>query len=53
MAVFKDLEFIEEAEKAHLDVAPKSGAEVEQLVRELFDMPEPVKAKLKSILVTA
>lgn len=51
MATFKDPEFIEEAEKARLDVAPIPGDEVEKLVRELFDAPEPVKAKLKSLLV--
>jgi hypothetical protein len=53
MATFKDPEFIEEAQKANLDVAPISGEEVERLVRELFDAPEAVKAKLKSILVAS
>lgn len=51
MAVFKDPEFLEEAEKARLDVEPIPGEEVERLIQELFNTPEPVKARLKSVLV--
>jgi len=53
LTVFKDPEFIEEAQKANMDLAPSSGEEVEKLVRELFDAPEAVKARLKSVLVTS
>lgn len=53
MAVFKDPEFIEEAEKARLDVNPISGEEVEKIVRDLFEVPESVKARLKTILVSS
>lgn len=50
MAALKDPEFLEEAAKARLDVDPISGADVERIVRELFTTPEPVKAKLKTVL---
>lgn len=53
MAVFKDSEFLDEAQKAGLDVAPLPGTEVERLVTELFAMPEAVKARLKTILITS
>ena len=53
LAVFKDPEFIEEAQKANLDLAPIPGEEVEKLVGELFAAPEPVKARLKSVLVAS
>jgi tripartite-type tricarboxylate transporter receptor subunit TctC len=52
-AVFKDPEFLEEAEKARLDVDPIPGEEVERLIRELFDTPDAVKARLKAVLVPA
>jgi tripartite-type tricarboxylate transporter receptor subunit TctC len=53
MAVFQDPTFLEEAQKAKLDVDPIPGDEVEKFVRELFDTPEGIKAKLKSILITS
>ena len=46
-------EFLEEAEKAKLDVDPVPGDEVEKLVRELFDTPDAIKARLKSILISS
>jgi len=53
LAVFKDPEFLEEAQRANLDLAPIPGDEVEKLVRELFDAPEAVKARLRSVLVSS
>ena len=53
MDVFKDPEFLDEAQKAGLDVAPLPGSEVERLVRELFTTPDAVKARLKSVLITS
>jgi tripartite-type tricarboxylate transporter receptor subunit TctC len=53
MAVFKDAEFLDEAQKAGLDVAPLSGEEVDRIVSQLFAAPEPVKARLKTVLVTS
>lgn len=47
---FKDPEFLEEAQRARLDVDPMSGEDVEAMVRELFKTPDPVKAKLKTVL---
>jgi tripartite-type tricarboxylate transporter receptor subunit TctC len=52
-ATLKDPEFLDEAQKAKLDVVPLPGPEVEKLVQELFAMPEPIKARLKQILVTS
>jgi tripartite-type tricarboxylate transporter receptor subunit TctC len=51
MAVFKDPGFLEDAQKASLDIDPIPGEEVEQLVRELFDTPEHIKAQLRMLLL--
>jgi tripartite-type tricarboxylate transporter receptor subunit TctC len=53
MAVFQDPEFQEEAQRAKLDVDPIDGDQAEKLVRELFDIPEATKEKLKTILVVS
>jgi len=53
MAVFQDPTFLEEAQKAQMDVDPLRGDEVEKFVRELFDTPEAVKSKLKTVLVSS
>lgn len=53
MAVFKDPGFLEEAQKAQLDVDPIPGEEVERLIRDLFDTPEAIKARLKAILLAS
>ena len=52
-AALADPEFVEEAEKARLDINPISGEEVERIVREMFEVPESVKARLRTILVTS
>jgi tripartite-type tricarboxylate transporter receptor subunit TctC len=46
----KDAEFLAEANKANLEIAPASGAEIEQAIKKLFDTPPAVVAKLKEIL---
>jgi tripartite-type tricarboxylate transporter receptor subunit TctC len=53
MAALTDPEFVEEAQKARLDVNPVSGEEVERIVREMFEVPESVKARLRTILVAS
>jgi hypothetical protein len=51
LATLKDPEFLAEAQQSRLDVDPISGEEIERMVRELFALPEPLKARLKSVLV--
>jgi tripartite-type tricarboxylate transporter receptor subunit TctC len=49
----KDKEFLADAEKAKLELAPISGQEVEKLIRDLAAMPDPLKVKLKQIVEQA
>ena len=53
MDTMQDPEFLDEAKKAGLDVVPIGGEEEERLVKELFNIPENIKAKLKPILVAS
>ena len=46
----KDPEFLTDAGKANLEIAPASGEEIEQNIRELFKADPKVVAKLKEIL---
>ncbi len=46
----KDPEFLSDAGKANLEIAPASGEEIEQSIRELFKTDPKVVAKLKEIL---
>jgi tripartite-type tricarboxylate transporter receptor subunit TctC len=46
----KDPEFLTDAGKANLEIAPASGEEIEQDIRELFKTDSKVVAKLKEIL---
>jgi tripartite-type tricarboxylate transporter receptor subunit TctC len=46
----KDPEFLTDAGKANLEIAPASGEEIEQNIRELFKTDSKVVAKLKEIL---
>jgi tripartite-type tricarboxylate transporter receptor subunit TctC len=48
-ATMKDKDFIADAEKSQLELDPITGQEAERLIRELFEMPENIKAKLKQI----
>ena len=52
LATLADPQFLEDAQKATLDVDPIPGDEYEKLVDELFQTPEPVKERLKSILLS-
>jgi tripartite-type tricarboxylate transporter receptor subunit TctC len=47
----KDPEFIEDAKKAKLAVAPISGEHIAELVQELFSMPADVKTTLQSVML--
>ena len=46
----KDPEFMAEAKKSNLNVDPLTGEELEQNIREIFNLEPPLVAKLKEIL---
>ncbi len=46
----KDADFLNDAAKANLEIAPVSGEETEQLIQNLFKTPAAVVAKLKEVL---
>jgi tripartite-type tricarboxylate transporter receptor subunit TctC len=46
----KDSDFLNDAAKANLEIAPASGEEIEQLIQNLFKTPPAVVAKLKEVL---
>jgi tripartite-type tricarboxylate transporter receptor subunit TctC len=46
----KDPDFLAEAKKANLEIAPASGEEIEESIRVLFSTDPKVVAKLKEIL---
>jgi hypothetical protein len=46
----KDQEFLNDAAKANLEIAPASGEEIEQNIRDLFKTDPKVVAKLKEVL---
>lgn len=46
----KDQDFLTDAGKANLEVAPASGEEIEQSIQTLFRTPPAVAAKLKEVL---
>jgi hypothetical protein len=46
----KDPDFLTDAGRANLEIAPASGEEIEQSVRDLFKTDPKVVAKLREIL---
>lgn len=46
----KDEDFLNDAKKANLEIAPASGEEIEQAIQKLFKTPPSVVAKLKEVL---
>jgi len=50
MDTMKDAEFLADTKKAKLDLNPTDGAELEQNVKEVFDLEPALIAKLKEIL---
>jgi tripartite-type tricarboxylate transporter receptor subunit TctC len=46
----KDPDFLTDAGRANLEIAPASGEEIEQSIRDLFKTDPKVVAKLKEIL---
>ena len=46
----KDLDFLNDAGKANLEIAPASGEEIEKAIDNLFKTPPAVVAKLKEVL---
>ena len=47
--VLQDKDLLAEAQKAQLDIAPRTGEEAEQYVQQLVNMPADVRAKLKEL----
>jgi tripartite-type tricarboxylate transporter receptor subunit TctC len=50
LQTMKDPDFLGDAGKANLEIAPESGEEVAQLIQNLFKTPPAVVAKLKEVL---
>jgi tripartite-type tricarboxylate transporter receptor subunit TctC len=50
LQTLKDGDFLRDAGKANLEIAPAAGEEIEKSIRELFQTPAPVVARLKEIL---
>jgi tripartite-type tricarboxylate transporter receptor subunit TctC len=50
LQTMKDSDFLNDAGKANLEIAPEAGEEVEQLIQNLFKTPPAVVAKLKEVL---
>ena len=48
-SALKDPDLVQEANKSQLEIQPVSGPEIEQTIRELYQMPESLKTKLKQI----
>jgi tripartite-type tricarboxylate transporter receptor subunit TctC len=46
----KDPDFLVDAGKANLEIAPASGEEIEQSIGSLFKTPPDVVAKLKEVI---
>ncbi|HEY3167789.1 MAG TPA: hypothetical protein VGK57_11205, partial [Candidatus Binatia bacterium] len=46
----KDPDFLSDAGKANLEIAPASGEEIEQAIQNMFKTPHAVVAKLKEVL---
>ncbi|HEY8578262.1 MAG TPA: tripartite tricarboxylate transporter substrate-binding protein [Beijerinckiaceae bacterium] len=49
-AMVKDKAFLDEAEKAGLDINPVPGEELQQIVAEIIDAPAEVKKRLAAVL---
>lgn len=50
MDTMSDKEFLADAEKAQLEITPVSGAQLEQLVRDLFATPPEIAKKASALL---
>lgn len=46
----KDADFLNDANKANLEIAPTSGEDIDQLIQQMFKTPPAVVAKLKEVL---
>jgi tripartite-type tricarboxylate transporter receptor subunit TctC len=49
-AMFADPEFLADAERVRIDVAPSTGERVQQLVEALYAMPKPVVERAKELI---
>jgi tripartite-type tricarboxylate transporter receptor subunit TctC len=49
-ATMQDKDFLAEADKAHLEITPVAGSEVEKLVAEVYQTPSEIAAKAAKVL---
>jgi tripartite-type tricarboxylate transporter receptor subunit TctC len=49
-ATMKDPEFLAEAKQRQMDVNPMSGADIDQLVNELYQTPQDVVTAAKAVI---
>jgi tripartite-type tricarboxylate transporter receptor subunit TctC len=49
-ATMRDKEFLEEAEKLRIDIAPLSGAQVQDVVRKLYTTPKDIVEKARAAI---
>jgi tripartite-type tricarboxylate transporter receptor subunit TctC len=49
-ATMKDAQFLAEAKQRQMDVNPMSGADIDQLVNELYQTPQDVVAAAKAVI---
>jgi len=50
MATMQDKQFLEEAEKARIDIAPSPGEKVQDIVQKLYDAPKHIVEKAKDAI---
>ncbi len=49
-ATFKDKDFLADAEKARIDIAPSSGEKVQELVGKIYAMPKPIVERARELV---
>ena len=49
MAALKDPELLEEAKKSNLEINPKSGEEVEALVKKIYSAPKELIERMAKV----
>ena len=47
---FKDKDFLADAEKARIDIAPSSGEKVQELVEKIYAMPKPIVERARELV---
>jgi len=52
MQTMADKDFLADAERSKLEIMPVDGAQVEQLIKDVYETPEPIVKKAALILNT-